>query len=273
MPTPIGLAGSKGAGKDTAFTSIQEWAAERGVLARRRSFADALKLSFTRMFLPDCSIDEAVIWCDEIKFTGELAITWGTHHPHGTSTEILHRVSGRTALQRFGTEGHRDVFGDNFWVDILFPLASQQVGTRPPAREELTIDAYDPTGMMSPPGGTPAGYNQWRRDMEKQGVPVFELQYARNFMGPLDQQPPEICVAADERFDNEAQRIVELQGYNIKIVRPGLEDDGDSHASEAGISDALITVTIINDGTLDEFRAKIFAWCDLFLSPVYPSEN
>lgn len=31
-------------------------------------------------------------------------------------------ISGRTFLQRYGTEAHRDLFGDDFWVDALLPL-------------------------------------------------------------------------------------------------------------------------------------------------------
>jgi hypothetical protein len=222
MTTPIGLTGLAGAGKDTAFGFLREWAEERGVNARRRSFADALKLSFARMFLPDCSVDEAVIWCNEIKFTGDLAITWSNSGENGTKTTIEHLVSGRTALQRFGTEGHRGVFGDNFWVDVLFPLED----------------------------------------------------YDRNFMGPLDQQPPEICVAADTRFENEAQRIKDLGGYNLLIIRPSLEmqklaDSEWKHVSEAGINGELIDSTITAD-TLDELREKIFAWADKHLSEFYP---
>jgi len=67
MTVLIGLHGRLGAGKDTAFEGIHKWASERGVRAARRGFADALKLSFARLFIPDCGLDEAVNWCNTLK--------------------------------------------------------------------------------------------------------------------------------------------------------------------------------------------------------------
>jgi hypothetical protein len=237
MPVPIGLTGLAGAGKDTAFGYLREWAEERGVLARRRSFADALKLSFARMFIPDCSVDEAVIWCNELKFSGTLRLSWDNADAHqGTLTTIEHRISGRTALQRYGTEGHRDVFGDNFWVDVLFPLSE---------------------------------IRDMKGDRCRSG-------YERNFMGPLDQEPPDICVAADTRFENEARRIKELKGYNLSIVRP-VENGGldlgkieGQHSSEAGVPVDLIDETIWNTRDLEYLREQIFLWADTTLSRFYP---
>jgi hypothetical protein len=118
----IGLNGRRGAGKDTAFGFIQEWAAERGLHAARRGFADLLKLSFARLFIPDCSIDEAVSWCDTLKEDSDLELSWTREDAHQTLTTIQHRITGRQALQRHGTEGHRDVFGPDFWIDALLPI-------------------------------------------------------------------------------------------------------------------------------------------------------
>jgi hypothetical protein len=245
MPIPIGLSGLAGHGKDTAFNYLREWAEERCVLARRRSFADALKLSFARMFLPDCSIDEAVIWCNEIKFTGELFITWNNANENGTKTSIEHAVSGRTALQRYGTEGHRGVFGDNFWVDVLFPL------------EQI-----------------------WHEQPDGSEVTNYEMRYPHNFMGPLDQEPPDFCVAADTRFENEATRVRELEGYNLLIIRPSLEkemlkDSEWQHASEAGLPGHLIDWSIRADD-LEDLRTGVRQFADVMLAPrlgVEPSQS
>ena len=125
MSILIGLNGRRGAGKDTAFSFIQEWANERGVSAHRRGFADALKQSFARLFIPDISVEEAVMWCDELKTeeSGSLvSLTWGRLDDHYTKTSITHQITGRQALQRHGTESHRDVFGEDFWVDALLPI-------------------------------------------------------------------------------------------------------------------------------------------------------
>lgn len=116
----VGFCGPKGAGKDTAYSFVQKWARERGVRAGRGGFADALKLSFARLFIPDCSTEEAVLWADELKVTGKLSMEW-ERSADQTRTVVRHEVSGRVAYQRFGTEGHRDIFGDDFWVDVLLP--------------------------------------------------------------------------------------------------------------------------------------------------------
>jgi hypothetical protein len=175
----IGLTGGRGSGKDTAFGYIHEWAAGRGVRAARRGFADALKLSFARLFLPDCSIDEAVAWCDELKnapsrsaITAQWSRGWASNDlgSGDTETKIMHRITGRTALQRYGTEGHRGVFGDDFWVDALLP--------RNP---------------------------NWPQNFH---APL-----------DFSSEPPEICVVSDVRFENEAQRIRDLGGEIFKIDR------------------------------------------------------
>jgi len=121
MSILIALNGRRGAGKDTAFGYIQEWASARGVSAHRRGFADALKQSFARMFIPDISVEEALMWCDELKADSLLTVSWERSDSFSTLTEVTHKISGRQALQRYGTEGHRDVFGDDFWVDVLLP--------------------------------------------------------------------------------------------------------------------------------------------------------
>lgn len=120
MTVLIGLHGQRGSGKDTAFRYAHEWATERGVSAGRRGFADALKLSFARLFIPNISLGEAIDWCNRIKEGGTLWIEDEVAYPDQTST-LTHEISGRVALQRYGTEGHRDVFGSDFWVDALLP--------------------------------------------------------------------------------------------------------------------------------------------------------
>ena len=67
MSRLIALTGARGSGKDTAFGFMHAWGMERGVSVGRRAFADPVKWSFARLFLPDCTLEEAVQWCDEIK--------------------------------------------------------------------------------------------------------------------------------------------------------------------------------------------------------------
>jgi len=126
----LGLHGPAQSGKDTAFAAIRCTAAEAGFRAARRGFADKLKLSAMRMFKPDATVEEAVAWADDFKFNGRLMTFTGFEEPHpeveGAASEWIEgpqfSITGRQLLQHFGTESHRDVFGQNFWVDALLPL-------------------------------------------------------------------------------------------------------------------------------------------------------
>lgn len=121
----VGLHGLKTAGKNTASEFIVRWAAERGVHVVQRGFADLLKLSAYRIFDPNCTLAEAVAWADEIKFTGHVEVYLEPDDSPGAedrAAKPINFVTGREFLQQYGTEAHRDVFGDNFWVDQLLPF-------------------------------------------------------------------------------------------------------------------------------------------------------
>lgn len=69
-----------------------------------------------------------------------------------------------------------------------------------------------------------------------------------------------LWVVPDIRYDNEAEWIKSLGGTVIQVVRPGI-DDGDSHASEAGISSEFLDATVLNDGGVDDlFRGLDGLW-------------
>lgn len=61
----------------------------------------------------------------------------------------------------------------------------------------------------------------------------------------------------DCRFDDEALAVREAGGLVVRIVRPGLPEPDDQHASEKGISDDLVDVEIINDGTLQDLERAL----------------
>jgi len=114
----IGLTGLARSGKDTACGFILEWAEENGIIAKRASFAEKLKISAARSLgLPGVETPEqCVTACENLKHMGTITIT-------GSDDSIFSfesvTISGREFLQRYGTEAHRDVFGDDFWVDAL----------------------------------------------------------------------------------------------------------------------------------------------------------
>lgn len=118
----IGLNARARAGKDTAFEVIFRAARAHDKKAQRVAFADKLKLSAARSvgFDPKDAA-EAVAICNKIKEGGHVNTVYYDPeklNPRGAS------ITGREFLQRYGTESHRDVFGDDFWIDALLPRPS-----------------------------------------------------------------------------------------------------------------------------------------------------
>src|SRR5882757_6905760 len=101
----IGLAGFKGSGKNTAADYLTK---EYGF--EQLSFAAKLKESAAALF----DIDPAR-W-DYLKNDSQAKITLDDPVNFSRIT-----VTAREFLQRYGTESHRNVFWDSFWVDLVLP--------------------------------------------------------------------------------------------------------------------------------------------------------
>jgi len=98
----IGLNGRLKSGKDTTYGIIKEFNPE----AIRISFAEKLKTSAA------ASLGIDVDTLEDLKGREDLFFEMGDRH----------RFNIRQYLQWYGTEGHRDIFGDDFWVDQALPL-------------------------------------------------------------------------------------------------------------------------------------------------------
>jgi len=110
----IGLNGYARSGKDTVAGFIQElYDGEVEIVA----FADLVKLSAAR----------ALKTCTDPDDVGLRAVReWADQFKNGWSVRIFDRVGnqvggmqGREFLQRYGTEAHRELFGDDFWVNQI----------------------------------------------------------------------------------------------------------------------------------------------------------
>lgn len=112
----IGINGFLGSGKDTVYKRIKELyeMSGREQEVTRISFADKLKLSAAAAL--GVGGEEAIDWMNRVKDGGEIIIK--------SSSGVSHTITGRQYLQYYGTEAHRDVFGDNFWVDQALPNMS-----------------------------------------------------------------------------------------------------------------------------------------------------
>lgn len=106
----IGLTGRAGSGKDTTYETIYALFNDvRPVV--RLAFADVLKRSALACFA-DFDDDWSEV-ADKIKASGNIKIE--------VDGEELCNVTGREFFQRYGTEAHRYLFGDDFWIDSMLP--------------------------------------------------------------------------------------------------------------------------------------------------------
>ncbi|MFD0044758.1 hypothetical protein ACFVGV_06160 [Pseudarthrobacter scleromae] len=76
---------------------------------------------------------------------------------------------------------------------------------------------------------------------------------------------PGPVVVTDVRFPNEADKIRELGGYVVRIIRPGFESAPGSHICETSLDDYVADVTFYNDSSLEEFLAHAEAFGDTLL--------
>jgi hypothetical protein len=106
----IGLNGLKQSGKNTVAGMIQYYV--KGAV--EDAFADPLKVSALAalgLFEQGYSNHEIVAVADSLKMHARISVYSG-------DAELVN-ISFREYLQYYGTESHRDLFGDSFWVDLL----------------------------------------------------------------------------------------------------------------------------------------------------------
>jgi hypothetical protein len=137
----IGLNGKLESGKDTSYALIKELCEEDpGMLvAVRDAFADRLKKSaVAALGLDDSdSIAEAVAIANQLKEHGKIAVYY--ENDDGPS----HIITGREYLQFYGTEAHRDVFDQDFWINAVIPSFDDHYYGRKDLAE-LVQDGFNP---------------------------------------------------------------------------------------------------------------------------------
>lgn len=106
----IGLHGKMGAGKNECARRLA-LLSELSVV--EVSFAWKLKQSFAALFDIPTPVLES--WKNDRDVTVTISReTWG-------ATDAVTSQTVRSALQRYGTEAHRDIFGADFWLDAALP--------------------------------------------------------------------------------------------------------------------------------------------------------
>jgi len=111
----IGLTGRAQAGKDTCCERLAILGAERGIEVERRSFADKLYESAAYSINVPPEALRTLKTMPTALLTLEMPLP--EDDPRAPGQVIVSQLTVREYLQMFGTEGHRNTFGDTFWVD------------------------------------------------------------------------------------------------------------------------------------------------------------
>lgn len=115
----IGLNGRLKSGKDTTYAMIWDMYPH----AERVSFADPLKDSAAASLKMNREIMEALKNDEDIKLVLSFPASEISEARGSLWQELQEwQMNMREYLQLYGTEAHREVFGDNFWVDMALPL-------------------------------------------------------------------------------------------------------------------------------------------------------
>lgn len=111
----LGFHGKMGAGKSECARRLALYSSLPVIEV---SFAAKLKESAAAVL--GCTVSELEIW----KNLPDVRVQVRDVDRGETVTD----QSARSFLQRYGTEGHRDVFGQDFWLDAALPITLSDYG-------------------------------------------------------------------------------------------------------------------------------------------------
>lgn len=97
---------------------------------------------------------------------------------------------------------------------------------------------------------------EWGRESIREDI---WLELCKRRIALLQENGAEVVVVADVRFENEAAMIREAGGQVWHVRRPLADEAGVEHKSEAGITAADGDRIVVNDGTIEQLRHKVFA--------------
>jgi len=91
---------------------------ERYIEVRRDAFADRLKMSAAHAL---GVFEEEIDFCNALKEEGWIEVKLPAFGGIEGEEFTVERFTGREYLQWYGTEAHREVFADDFWIDLVVP--------------------------------------------------------------------------------------------------------------------------------------------------------
>lgn len=120
----VGLTGKLGSGKDTVLLRLQELFGDR---YEKASYAEPLKKSVAALF--NITVEQI----EAMKNEPQIRVT--IVDLKGAGRDLGRSFSMREILQRYGTEAHREVFGEDFWV----AAAMADLARRDPDPEKIYV--------------------------------------------------------------------------------------------------------------------------------------
>lgn len=243
-PLLIAIHGVKRAGKGTVATSIAEWGRPLGLSARDRGFADYVKWAAARLFFPDIEMDDAVKWADEFKDDPNCVVILDNHNGFIRQGSTRIHIPLRQFLQRMGTEVGRDLFGDDFWVNLLLP------------KEAHVRDPEGWRGSFLTEPKTPEDWPYSIADL----CTVSDLRFESGELERFD------FLRHEEDISVESSLFVPARVFKIKVRRKEAEqaiidqarnEGRDIHRSELGIPDDKFDYVVNNDDTIEELNMRI----------------
>ena len=124
-------------------------------------------------------------------------------------------------------------------------------------REEVDALKLDPRRNIHVVIGNEYRTQSMREFLQRYGTEAHRDVFGHNFW--LDATLPhadyskECIVITDVRFDNEAERVLACGGKVWRVE--GIDDETGGHASEAGVSDRLVSYILSNKVRSDQFAA------------------
>lgn len=214
----IGINGFKRSGKGETGLAIEALLNDRFITTTLVGFADKLKILGARTLgFVDLADEDCITLMDECKEEWVINIVKRIEVSYGY--DLPPSVEPRT------------------WHTLTGREYLQNLGTeaRKVFGEDFWVDQVLPRVPRQVPHGT-----------VDQLIPIL-LQ--NKYPGT------DAVVITDLRFENEAQRVIDLGGEVWEVIRPGLTSDG--HASEIPLTRSLVTRQIHNSSDLMNLRFQV----------------